>query len=140
VDEVLPDTRIRGSVTGRARRWLGERRSLELGSRIYADDWGIFSVSLEPRFLFPVGRNTDMALGYRFYTQTAADDWAESFTQETEFRTQDPDLGDLDTHTLTSQLGWNVTESKRWTFGLNYTFRSDGLDYLWAFVNWRWSF
>jgi hypothetical protein len=140
VDEILPDTRVRGSLSGRFRRHLGERRALELGGRVYADDWGIFSVTFEPRYRFGLGPNMDLALGYRFYTQTASDYWSEKFTTEPEFRTQDPDLGELDAHTLTTQLEWRTAPDKRWIYGLNYTLRSDGLDYLWAFVNWRWSF
>jgi hypothetical protein len=140
VPEALPDTRLRGAVTARARRYLGPGRAFEGIARLYADDWGIGSIALEPRYLLPLSPRSQLSLGYRFYLQTAADDFSESFGPDIpEFRTQDPELADFDAHTLSAGLALGELAADPWLLGVSYTLRSDGLDALWISLNKRWS-
>jgi hypothetical protein len=146
VNEELPDTRLRLSVSHRARRYLGPGRALELGGRLYGDDWGIFSFAFEPRYYFPVvGDTLTGRLRYRYYNQTAAADFEKSFlglvpTDAPEFRTQDSDLGDFDSHGLGLRFDLNPRTRSRWYFDLNYVLRSDGLDHYFAGLGYSLSF
>ena len=87
ITEELPESRTRTALFGRVRKSLGEGSAVELGGRFYSDDWGITSFTLEPRYYRTLSEDWDMRLRYRFYDQTAADDFAPSFTTAPEFRT-----------------------------------------------------
>lgn len=142
ITEELPDTRIRAAVSPVARRWLSERSALELGGRLYADDWGIVSATLEPRFYYDLDPGQlRMRLRYRYYNQTEADDFGETFLQAAgtpEFRTQDSDLGAFDSHTFGIRFdGLDRRGAPTWHFDLNYAIREDGLDHLYAAIGYR---
>ncbi len=135
VSEVLPDSRIRAAVHSRIRRQYGSSTSVEIGGRLYADDWGIMSIALEPKVYHWLVQ--DKLLGrarYRFYTQTAADDYEEQFTVAAdsgrEFRTQDSDLGDFNSHTIGFGLTWTYDEDTSLQFTGDHVLRSDGIDHI----------
>ncbi len=127
--EVLPDNRNRLSLFGRIRQQLGDRDAIELGGRLYNDDWGIGSYDLTPRYLHEFGTGLVMDLRYRFYTQSAADAYAEHFTTIPAEGTQDSDLGKFDSDLLGAHFLWG-NPSEAWDVGLNLLSRSDGLDHL----------
>lgn len=142
VTEELPDTRVRGSVKLTGRRWVGEGRSVELGGRVYADDWGIFAVSAEPRFQMQLGERARMRLRYRYYVQTEADYFSDSFAgtvpgDAPKYRTQDSDLGAFDAHTFGIRFDLLSAGLPRVTLDLNYTIREDGLDHVYALLGYR---
>ncbi|MAF66955.1 MAG: hypothetical protein CMJ84_15030 [Planctomycetes bacterium] len=141
ITEELPDSRSRGVLFGRARRWIGPRTALELGGRLYVDDWGIESVTVEPRlYRTLVADELDLRLRYRFYTQSAADFFSESFIEEVPLRTQDSDLADFDSHTFGTRLTWQRSATSSIDLDLNYTLRSDGLDHIYTLLGWSWNF
>jgi len=145
VTEELPDTRIRAAVRPRARRWLSERSAFEIGGRLYGDDWGIYSVSLEPRYLYElVDDRLRMRLRYRYYTQTEADDFGDSFLAADptpEFRTQDSELGAFDSHTVGVRFDAFASDgAPTWYLDLNYAMRSDGIDHVYAGIGYRFGF
>jgi hypothetical protein len=131
VTEELPDIRLRLALYGEVRRLLNPNNALSLGGRVYADDWGIISLTLQPGYTFwLVPDKHRLELYVRLYTQTAANAYAERFTEEKKERTQDSDLGDF------SSVGvgalWHYDMS-RWTsvnLGFGYTIRTDDLDYM----------
>lgn len=131
--EVLPNTRNRLAVFGRVRQALGERDAVELGGRVYNDDWGIGAFDLTPRYIHEFDSGLLLDLRYRYYTQTAADAWAEHFTGATlpAERTQDSDLGKFDS----SLFGMHVALNS-WDAGINFLSRSDGLDHVFLSVGW----
>lgn len=140
--EEVPDQRLRTVLFGRARRLLAPGRALELGGRIYNDDWGITAFDIQPRWIqsFAGGRHV-VELRYRFYTQGEADFYQrEIFTALPAERSQDSDLGDFSSHTLGATWNWNRSVSTRWSFSLNYSMRDDDLDNLYGLVGYRWSF
>lgn len=145
ITEELPDTRIRAAVRPVARRWLSERSALELGGRLYADDWGIMSVTFEPRWYYDLSPDRlRMRLRYRYYNQIEADDFGESFLLADgapEFRTQDSDLGAFDSHTFGVRFdAMNERGAPTWHFDLNYALREDGLDHVYAAIGYRFTF
>ncbi|MFN0057880.1 MAG: DUF3570 domain-containing protein [Planctomycetota bacterium] len=141
VTEVLPDTRVRTALFGRVRRSLSPLTAVEFGSRVYTDTWGITSFSFEPalhRWLVEDLLKTRMR--YRYYTQTAADDFSEHFSTEPSERTQDSDLGDFSAHAVGVRFDWYATKRWRFDIGADYTMRSDGIDQLMASLGFTWEF
>jgi Protein of unknown function (DUF3570) len=132
--EELPDTRMRAAVQYKARHYLSPGRAIEMGGRLYGDDWGIVSVALEPRYFMPIVRDRlSLRLRYRYYTQTAADDYQEHFLGTLagdlpEFRTQDAELGAFDSHGLGARFDFTPGGRHTWYLDLNYVLRSDNLD------------
>ncbi len=131
VAEELPDTRIRGALFGSLKRTVGQDGAFELGGRLYADDWGIVSFTLEPRYEhWLVPDEHRLRVSYRFYSQTEADAFGERFTQEPSERTQDSDLGDFNANSLGARWIWTLSERDEFLFGGEYTLRSDDLNYI----------
>jgi len=145
-NEELPNSRTRVTFHGRVRRMFGERTALELGGRLYSDDWGVTSVTVEPAAYFWVVRDSLRArVGYRFYTQTAADDYLERFPGMTvadlpRYRTQDADLGEFSSNTVSFRFDWFASTASRWDLTFDYASRDDGLDYMFGSVGWTTSF
>ena len=141
INEELPDTRLRTALFGKARRLMTDSTSIELGGRIYNDDWGITAFDIEPRIYQNLIKDKlDLRLRYRYYTQSAADDYIESLTTPLaipKFRTQDSDLADFDSNTLGAKLLWYLGSSNSLDFGVDYVLRSDGLDHVFASFGWR---
>lgn len=143
--EELPDSRTRLALFGRVRNSFGRGKAYELGGRLYSDTWGINSVAIEPRYYFSlIDDKLDWRLRYRFYTQTAADDFQEHFTEDVDNlpaeRTQDSDLAAFDAHTFGSKWTLYSGLDDNYYLSVDYTMRSDGLDYLFAAIGWSWSF
>ena len=132
--EELPDTRIRAALQYKARHYLGPGRAVELGGRLYGDDWGVYSVAVEPRYYTSiVPERLSLRLRYRYYEQTEADDYEEHFLGTVEgdlpeFRTQDSELAAFDSHGVGARFDLFPGRSHRWYLDLNYVLRSDDLD------------
>lgn len=143
ITEELPDSRTRGAVFGKLRRFLSPGQSVELGGRLYADDWGITSIAIEPRYYRSLTDDLLLRLRYRYYTQTEADDYGDSFQLSAgapSERTQDSDLGDFDSNTFGARLDWATGRSSSWSLAADYVLRSDGLDQLLIGLGWSKSF
>jgi len=141
ITEELPDSRTRFAAHGRYRYALTDLTALEMGGRLYTDTWGVNGVSLEPaayHWLSP--ERLRMRLRYRFYTQTAADDYQDSFREETTYRTQDSDLSDFSSHALGLRIDWYRESGFRIDLGGDYVVRSDGLDQIMASSGVQWEF
>lgn len=140
INEELPDARVRLALFGRLRQQLVEGTAVEMGSRLYGDDWGIAGVTLEPRLYHVLLRDRlMMRLRYRYYTQTAADDYAESLPDEPapEFRTSDSELAEYDAHSAGLKLIWFQKGAWEFDVGGDYVLREDGLDTLLASIGWK---
>ena len=141
--EVVPDSRLRTVAFSRVRHLLSPGNAVELGGRIYSDDWGIGAFELNPRWIksFNEGRHI-LELRYRFYTQSEADFFQREIYTGTlpEERTQDFGLGDFSSHTLGGTWQWNRTASTRWTFSLDYQMRDDDLQTYYGLMGYRWTF
>ena len=141
--EELPDTRARGSIFGRVRTSLSPATAVELGGRLYADDWGISSVTIEPRlYQWLIEEKLSARLRYRFYAQTAADDYSAHFqmADPPTFRTQDSDLGDFNANGAGLKFSWYFSKSLRFDLSGDYIQRSDGIDQVLGAVGFNWSF
>lgn len=138
ITEELPDDRLRISFFGQVRKSLEPGRAVELGGRIYNDDWGIMSFAIEPRWYETLVRGKlDGMLHYRYYYQTEADYYDDHFFAPTEHRTQDSDLAQFDSHTLGGRLIWYFGRANSISLGFDYVLRSDGLDQIITSVAWE---
>ncbi|MBT3293801.1 MAG: DUF3570 domain-containing protein [Verrucomicrobia bacterium] len=141
VIEELEDSLIRGAVFGRVRRSLAARHAVELGGRLYADSWGLTGISIEPRWYhWLIDGRLRLRLRYRFYTQSEADAFSETFLVEEEFRTQDADMGSFTAHTLGGLLTLVSGESSEIDLAADYITREDGIDQVLARLAYRWDF
>jgi len=139
VNEVLPDSRMRYSFYGSYRRWVMEGGAAEIATRVYNDDWGIFGLSLEPRWYQQVGEDLLMRFRYRYYDQSAADSFG-LFSAEEPYMTQDSELGDFNSHTVGVRLIGYRDGLQGWDAGLDYVMRSDELDHIVASAGYLWTF
>ncbi len=80
-----------------------------------------------------------MRLRYRYYTQTAADDFVVRLPDEPlpEFRTSDSDLGEYDAHSFGVKLTWFKTGSWEFDVGVEHILREDGLDSTLASIGYK---
>jgi len=130
ITEELPSARLRWSLFGRTRYSLVPGTALEMGGRLYIDSWGILSVTVEPRVNHWLTDAIGLRLSYRYYTQTAADDFEDHFTEISTRRTQDSDLAGFDSHGLYGSALWRPFETLSLDVTAGYTFRDDGIDQL----------
>lgn len=133
VTEELPGRRLRHTLHARAKLHLPSRTVLSLGVRGYGDSWGARSLALEPgaqQWLVP--EVLLARLSYRWLRQQAVDHWRRHFVVERRHRTQDPDLGDLEVHTIGGGLTWWPTPGTSIDVGVDRVERSDGLDAWWV--------
>lgn len=140
-DEVLPDSRTRVALFGSVRRSLSESQAVQIGGRFYTDDWGITAFNLTPKYIRQLDSGLLWDVRYRYYTQSEADAYGESFTVDPvgdEERTQDSELADFDSHLLGTHVKWG--SSNQWDFGLDYLTRSDNLDHMFFSFGWKGSF
>lgn len=132
ITEELPDARLRLALFGRVRQQIVQGTAVELGARIYGDDWGIVSGALEPRLYYVlVDDRLLLRLRYRYYAQTAADDYYLSLpggAPPPEFRTSDSDLGEFDSHSVGAKLSWFRRGAWEFDIGADHVMREDGLD------------
>lgn len=113
--EQNPRTRVRHAVAARARRALSDAWSLGAGYRFYVDDWGILSHTAKADLAWAPARKSTIALGYRFYRQSAADHYKALYLQSdlpAAYYTRDKELSPLTSHRLGLELDvvWPLSE------------------------------
>jgi hypothetical protein len=129
ITEELPNTRTRGAIFGRARRFVVPGTALELGGRLYGDSWDVYSVAVQPRlYQVLIPDALDLRIGYRYYTQTAAQHYERHFRGRERHRTQDSDLSSFDSHGVDLKLTWRSWDTFEMDLTGGYTFRDDGID------------
>lgn len=96
--ENVPDDRMRHAFALQGRRAFGPEWSAGLGYRLYTDDWGLLSHTVEARLSFLPADHTTLALRYRFYTQGKASFYKPYYTSDDTYRTNDRELSSLMSH------------------------------------------
>ncbi len=144
IPEALPDSRVRGALFGRIRRFIKPKSSIEFFGRLYTDSWEITSITTEPSLLHWIRKDTLSArLKYRFYAQTASEFYDDHFylhdfttsdfinfkaNKNKGYATQDSDLADLNSHTFGLQFNWYITQALLFDIFTDYILRSDNID------------
>ena len=107
VPERTPDVRQRRDAFLRVNQALPNRASIKFSYRFYNDDWGVTSHELGTRLSQYVTRGLSARWEYRWYTQTAANFWSDSYASVTGidgFLTGDYRLGPLASHLFGGSL------------------------------------
>lgn len=107
--ERLPDTRFKTAIGGRLTYFLNEYVVLRTFYRYYFDSWGIMSQTASLEIPVKITDRFTLYPSYRFYSQTAADQFAayNKALSTDEFYTSDYDLSKYSAH--------------RYGFGITYT-------------------
>jgi hypothetical protein len=108
-DEVYPRTRDSNAVAVRARYHLPYRAAVSAGYRYFDDSWGISASTIEIGYTHPRNRFV-YDVGYRFYTQTAADFYSDLFpyANAQNFLARDKELSTFTSHGLRFGVGYEM--------------------------------
>ena len=106
VPETSPEQRVLHAFALRVRAALGDAYSVGADYRFYIDDWELSSHTAEARVAFMPGRDAELALRYRFYTQSAAGHYRPTYDalEEGRYYTRDKELSPLDSHRVMLDL------------------------------------
>jgi hypothetical protein len=101
-----PELRLRHAIGIEGRRALSTAFSLGVNYRFYIDDWGILSHTAAADVTWVPAEAWLLGLGYRFYTQSAADQYAPFYSPKPlpEFYTSDKELTQLSSHRVQLEL------------------------------------
>lgn len=100
VSENLPDQRFKIPIGIRANYFAGDRAILRSFYRFYTDNWGVRAHTLELEVPYKVTPFFSLTPMYRFYTQTAAEQFAgyQQHTHAATYFTSDYDLSKFNSH------------------------------------------
>jgi hypothetical protein len=112
--EVYPRTRTSSALAIRGMYYLPYRASARAEFRHYSDTWGIKGWNAELGYVHPLTDRLTLEAKYRFYSQTAADFYADlfPFSQSQNFMARDKELATYTNHTIgggvtySFNLGW----------------------------------
>jgi len=107
--ERLPDTRFKVAAGGRLNYFVNENISVRTFGRFYTDDWGINSITASIEVPIKLSDNWAIYPSYRYYDQTAADQFApyNQHLSTSNFYTSDYDL--------------SAYQANQFGFGVSYT-------------------
>jgi hypothetical protein len=109
--ETVPDTRWRHAVLGSARTFVApSKTALVLGYRFYRDSWKITAHTPELRAVQELATDVSLRLRYRYYRQSAAYFYRETYDRMQAYVTDDPKLGAYTTHTVGAALTARLSE------------------------------
>ncbi|HMB69705.1 MAG TPA: DUF3570 domain-containing protein [bacterium] len=74
-----PDDRLRQDVFVRLNQYLPNRASAKVAYKLYRDDWGIHSHTIESKLAQYVGERVIVRYRHRWYTQDEADFWSDEY-------------------------------------------------------------
>jgi hypothetical protein len=108
-DEVYPRTRDSNAVALRGRYFLPHRAAISGGYRYFDDSWGIDASTVEIGYTHPREPFT-YEIGYRYYTQNAADFYSDlfPFRDAQNFLARDKELSTFTSHSLRFGVGYEV--------------------------------
>jgi hypothetical protein len=125
--ERYPRTRTGNAFALRARWYLPYRAALQGDYRFYNDTWEITSHTAEVAYTHPLDERLTVDVHYRYYTQDAAEFYADLFPRENfqNFLARDKELASLTSHTLGFGVAWELPAAKlrffdRTTLNLKY--------------------
>jgi hypothetical protein len=124
--EVYPRTRTGNALAVRGRHFLPWRAAAQAEYRWYSDSWGILGHTVELSYTHPWGPRWVFDARYRWYTQDAADFYADLFPRADfqNFLARDKELATMTSHTI--------------GMGVSYELNLPGMDFLEkATVNFR---
>jgi hypothetical protein len=100
--ERYPRTRTGNALAARGRQFLPWRAAVQLDYRWYTDSWGIRAHTAQLGYTHPVGPRLVLDAHYRWYTQDAADFYADLFPRSNfqNFLARDKELSTMASQTI----------------------------------------
>ncbi|MCZ6536738.1 MAG: DUF3570 domain-containing protein [Gammaproteobacteria bacterium] len=113
VQERYPRTRTSNALGIQANKYWGERSFVtQLKYRFYDDTWGITANNIELVFSRRLSEKTEIGLGGRFYTQTAANFYSDNFAQEFRYMARDKELSDFTSASIGGRVSYELFRDK----------------------------
>ena len=115
--ESRPDARTRHNVYGAIKHNLSSDNILSSAARVYTDDWGIESITLDAKYRIALGNRKSIEPHIRYYHQSAADFYSpqlDSSSTVPEFASSDYRLAEFDAYTLGTTYRWGESQNKEW--------------------------
>ncbi len=103
--------------------------SSQINYKYYSDDWGIDSHTLDALLYYEMNDKTTIGGGLRYYTQTQADFYGESFTTE-KYASSDERFDSFHALTYKADINHKIDEKTSYNFGVNLYNQSTGLEAL----------
>ena len=125
--EVYPRTRTSNAASISARYFLSRRAAVHGAYRYFSDTWGIDANTFNIGYTHPMGERWIFELGYRWYSQTAADFYSDLFPRSNaqNFMARDKELSTFTSNMLSlgagyelPSVGWEFLQ--RWTLNFFY--------------------
>ena len=115
--EVYPNTRTSNAVSLRARYYMPYRAALHGEYRYFTDTWDIEAHTGEVGYTHPLDRGLILDFKYRYYTQTAADFYADLFPREQfqNFLARDKELSTFTSQTFGAKVSYDIVR-RGWKF------------------------
>jgi len=113
--EAYPKTRTSNAVSANFLYYLPYRATIKAGYRYYADDWDIAAHTADLAYVHPLGSRWILEAGYRFYTQTEAEFYADFFPRANaqNFKARDKELSNFTDHSFSLGASYELPGVKR---------------------------
>jgi len=105
---------------------INEQLSSQINYKFYSDDWDITSHTLDSLFYYELSDKLILGGGLRYYTQTKANFYSESFTNE-KFASSDERVKDFNALTYKMSVDYKINDKLSYNFGANMYDQSTGL-------------
>jgi opacity protein-like surface antigen len=110
--EVYPNTRTSNALGLRSRYHLRGTGAIHGGYRFFTDTWGINAHNVDVGYTKPWKQAFLVDLGYRYYTQNAADFYSDLFPYEDSqnFLARDKELSTFNSHTIRLGMSYDLVK------------------------------
>ncbi len=140
--ESKPDTRTAYGMTLQYISALSDTLSTNTSYRLYRDDWGILSHTVNTELYYEYGDNWLLGLGLRYYKQNEADFYSESktfFTNET-YASSDRRMSDFHALSYKANARYRVNDDWSVNGGITYYDQSKHFDALYYTLGLKYNF
>lgn len=105
-DESLPDHRVRHAVTTRWNRHAFRDTAFRSHVRLYADDWGVASLTGGTEWVTGFAHGFETGLSVRGYSQTGASFYEDTYAERRRYMTSDRELSRFEDVFAGGRLSW----------------------------------
>ena len=124
--EAKPDSRVNYGAKLAYQKAFSDSFFGQLNYKYYTDDWDIDSHTIDTKFYFEATDSFTVGFGLRYYTQSEANFYGDSFTNE-EFASSDERIMAFDALTYKLDFEYKFTEDLSYNLGANFYDQSTGL-------------
>lgn len=127
--EVYPESRTSNAIALRANYFLEQRAAIHAGIRLFKDNWGIDSTTLELGYSFPWNENWIFEASFRYYDQISADFFSDlfPFQDAQNHLARDKELSAFESYTIGGGVsyefdrrGWESVERASLSLNLDF--------------------